>query len=153
MNVSGQLGYALRSALVAATVAVPSAAAAQSVAPQVSQVPVATMSELMAKIIYPASDAIFYITTRTPASPAEWAVLEGQALMVAESANLLLMPAHLRDETRWPADARLMRDAGMAAFKAAKARDVQALDNLNDQLFQSCVTCHQHYRPNYGRGR
>ena len=28
--------------------------------------PVATMSELMIKIIYPASDAVFYITTRRP---------------------------------------------------------------------------------------
>mgnify|MGYP002151323480 FL=1 len=46
-----------------------------------------------------------------------------------------------------------MRDAGLAAFKAAKAKDVKALDELNDQLYQSCVTCHLHYRPNYGRGR
>lgn len=109
------------------------------------------MSELMVKIIYPASDAIFYVTTRTPSNDAEWTVLQGQALMVAESANLLMMPAHQRDEERWLADAKLMRDAGQAAFKAAKAHDVNALDQLNDALYQSCVTCHQHYRPNYGR--
>lgn len=115
--------------------------------------PVGTMSELMTKIIYPASDAIFYVTTRTPTNAAEWTVLEGQALMVAESANLLLMPAHRRDDERWLADARLMRDAGVAAFKAAKAKDVKALDELNEALYQSCVTCHLHYRPNYGRGR
>jgi len=113
--------------------------------------PVGTMSELMVKIIYPASDAIFYITTRTPASVAEWNDLQGKALMVAESANLLMMPAHMRDEDRWLADAKLMRDAGMAAFKAAKAKDAKALENLNDAMYQSCVTCHQHYRPNYGR--
>lgn len=105
----------------------------------------------MVNIIYPASDAIFYVTTRTPASEAEWNQLQGQALMVAEAANLLMLPAHLRDEDRWLADAKLMRDAGAAAFKAAKARDVDALANLNDQLYQSCVTCHQHYRRNYGR--
>jgi hypothetical protein len=44
-----------------------------------------------------------------------------------------------------------MRDAGAAAFKAAKAKNVDALVDLNDALYQSCVTCHQHYRPNYGR--
>ena len=115
------------------------------------QAPVGTMSELMVKIIYPASDAIFYITTRTPTSDAEWSEVQGKALMVAESANLLMMPAHMRDEERWLADAKLMRDAGMAAFKAAKAKDAKALEDLNDAMYQSCVTCHQHYRPNYGR--
>jgi para-nitrobenzyl esterase len=50
------------------------------------------------------------------------------------------------------ADARLMLDAGTAAYKAAKARDVEALVAVNDALYQSCVTCHQHYRRNYGRG-
>jgi cytochrome c556 len=50
------------------------------------------------------------------------------------------------------ADAKLMRDAAAAAFKAAKAKDVKALEALNDQLYPSCTTCHMHYRPNYGRG-
>ena len=127
------------------------ASAGQPAAPRVAQMPVGTMSDLMVKVIYPASDAIFYVTTRTPSNDAEWTVLQGQALMVAESANLLMMPAHMRDEERWLADAKLMRDAGAAAFKAAKAKDVKALDELNDALYQSCVTCHMHYRPNYGR--
>ena len=51
----------------------------------------------------------------------------------------------------WMADARLLRDAGEAAFKAAKAKDVAALEALNEQMYQSCTTCHMHYRPNYGR--
>ena len=125
--------------------------AGQAAAPRPAQSPIGTMSDLMVKIIYPASDAIFYITTRTPSTDAEWNELQGKALMVAESANLLMMPAHMRDEDRWLADAKLMKDAGAAAFKAAKAKDAKALDDLNDALYQSCVTCHQHYRPNYGR--
>jgi hypothetical protein len=130
-----------------------SAGQAAAPASRPAPLPVGTMSELMVKLIYPSSDAIFYISTRTPSNDAEWNVLQGQALIVAETANLLMMPAHLRDEDRWLADAKLMRDAGQAAFKAAKAKDVKALEDLNDALYQSCVTCHQHYRPNYGRGR
>src|SRR3954463_13827535 len=109
------------------------------------------MSELMVKIIYPASDAIFYITTREPKTEAEWEDLQGKALAVAESANLLMMPGRARDQDRWMDDAKLMLDAGRAAFRAAKAKDVAALDALNDQLYTSCTSCHQHYRPNYGR--
>jgi hypothetical protein len=145
---AGLLGVLLMTALVLAG---SPASAGQAAAPRPAQSPIGTMSELMVKIIYPASDAIFYITTRTPANDAEWNDLQGKALMVAESANLLMMPAHMRDEERWLADAKLMKDAGAAAFKAAKAKDVKALEDVNDALYQSCVTCHQHYRPNYGR--
>jgi cytochrome c556 len=112
---------------------------------------VGSMSDLMAKIIYPTSDAIFYITTRTPKTEAEWNVLEGKTLMLAESANLLTMPGRARDQDRWLADTTLLLDAGTAAFRAAKRRDVDALAGLNDALYTSCVTCHQHYRPNFGR--
>jgi lipocalin-like protein len=116
-----------------------------------AQSPVGTMSDLMVKIIYPASDAIFYITTRTPGSEAEWTELQAKALALAESANLLMMPGRARDQDRWMADATLMLDAGRAAYRAARARDVAALEALNDQLYTSCTSCHQHYRPNYGR--
>jgi hypothetical protein len=113
--------------------------------------PVGTMSDLMVKIIYPASDAIFYITTRTPTSEAEWTELQGKALAVAESANLLMMPGRARDQDRWMADAKLMLDAGRAAYRAARAKDVAGLEAVNDALYESCTSCHQHYRPGYGR--
>jgi hypothetical protein len=112
---------------------------------------VGTMSELMVDIIYPTSDAVFYITTREPKDEAGWNELQGKTLMLAESANLLLMPGRARDQERWMADSKLLLDVGTEAFKAAKRKDVDALSALNDQLYQSCVTCHQHYRPNYGR--
>lgn len=125
----------------------PPAAAADNPAPQ----RVGSMSELMVDIIYPASDAIFYITTREPKNDAEWNELRGKALMVAESANLLMMPGRARDQDRWMADAKLLLDAGTAAFRAARRKDMKALENLNEQLYLSCTTCHMHYRPNYPR--
>ena len=68
--------------------------------------------------------------------------------MLAESGNVLMMAGYARDQERWMADAKLMREAGAAAFKAAKAKDVPALEALSDQLYESCTTCHMHYRPN-----
>jgi hypothetical protein len=56
------------------------------------------MSDLMAKIIYPTSDAIFYISTREPKTDAEWGELQGMAFSLAESANLLVMPGRARDQ-------------------------------------------------------
>ena len=112
---------------------------------------VGTMSDLMVKIIYPASDALFYIESRTPKTDSEWTALEGQALMVAESANLLMMPGRARDQKQWMADAKLMLDAGADAVAAAKKKDVEAIAALSDRLMESCTACHKNYRPNYGR--
>ena len=112
---------------------------------------VGSMSELMVRMIYPTSDAIFYITTREPKSDAEWGELQAKALTLAESANLLMMPGRARDQDRWMQDAKLMLDAGRAAYRAARTKDLAALDALSDQLLESCTSCHQHYRPNYGR--
>ena len=110
------------------------------------------MSELMVKILYPASDALFYIETRTPKTESEWTALEGQALMLAESANLLMMPGRARDQKQWMADSTLLLEAGAAALTAVKARDVQAISALSDQLLESCTSCHKNYRPGYGKG-
>lgn len=112
---------------------------------------VGTMSELMVKILYPASDAIFYISTRTPTDEAGWNVLQGQALMVAESANLLMSPIHAWDDEQWMADSKLMLDAGETAYEAALEKDLDALIAVSDALYKSCVTCHKHYRPEYGK--
>lgn len=110
---------------------------------------VGSMSDLMVKIIYPASDALFYIESRTPKADAEWTTLEGQALMVAESANLLMLPGRARDQKQWMADSKLMLEAGAAAVKAAKAKNVEGIVALSDQLMESCTSCHKHYRPDY----
>jgi len=137
--------------LVVALAAAPAAQApATPPAPPLPQ-RVGTMSELMIHMIYPTSDAVFYITSRTPKSDAEWVELQARTLTLAESANLLMMPGRARDTGQWMKDAKLMLDAGQAAFKAAKARDPAALEALSDQLYESCVTCHKNYRPDYGK--
>jgi hypothetical protein len=127
------------------------AALAQTASPRPPTRNVGTMSDLMVKIIYPASDALFYIESRTPKTDSEWTALEGQALMVAESANLLMMPGRARDQKQWMADAKLMLDVGAEAVAAAKEKNVEAIVALSDRLMESCTTCHKNYRPTYGR--
>lgn len=113
--------------------------------------PVGNVSQLMVDIIYPASDALFYIERNPPKNDHDWNVIRGTALTLAESGNLLLMGSRARDQDRWVKDTKLMIDAGTAAFKAAQKKDMQAILDLNEQLSKSCTTCHVHYRPNYGK--
>ncbi len=112
---------------------------------------VGTMSDLMVKIIYPYADAVFYIESRTPKTDSEWAALEGQYLMLAESANLLMMPGRARDQQQWMTDSRQMLDAAADALAAARKKDVDGIVFVGEKLLESCTSCHKTYRPNYGK--
>jgi hypothetical protein len=111
---------------------------------------VGTMSELMVHIIYPTSDAIFYVSSRAPATDEQWKELQAKALTLAESANLLMMPGRTRPG-QWNRDSREMLDAAWAAFKAANGKDLAGVEAVSDQLYESCVSCHKAYRPDYGK--
>ena len=113
--------------------------------------PIGNMSQLMVDIIYPASDALFYVERAKPQNDRDWGVLRGTALTLAESGNLLMMPGRARDQGDWIKDAKLLVDVGAAAYKAAQKHDLQAILDLNDQLNTSCIKCHVQYRPNYGK--
>jgi hypothetical protein len=111
---------------------------------------VGTMSELMVHMIYPTSDAIFYVSSRTPETDAQWVELQAKALTLAESANLLMMPGRTR-AGQWNRDSRQMLDAAWGAFKAAKAKDLAGVEAVSEALYESCVACHKAYRPDYGK--
>ena len=130
-----------------------SAQDAQPAAPAAKAAPIGTMSELMLKVIYPYSDAMFYIQRSPPKNEIEWNELQGKALALAEFGNLMMMPGRARDQDQWLRDAKLLAEAGAAAFRLAKAKDVEGIVGLNEQLVTSCTSCHMHYRPNYGRRR
>ena len=74
-----------------------------------------------------------------------------RALIVAEAANLLMAENRARDKDRWMKDAKLLQDVGSKAYKMAKAKDLEGLKGLNDELYEACQSCHEHYRPGYRR--
>jgi hypothetical protein len=112
---------------------------------------IGTMSELMVDIIFPTSNEIFYVGRNEQKTEKDWLSLQTNALMLGESANILMAENRARDKDRWMKDARLLREVGDKAFKAAKARDLDALKALNDDLYEACQSCHEHYRPGYRR--
>ena len=113
--------------------------------------PVASVSQIMIAITYPYSDALLYIERNPPKNDNEWSSLERQALMLAESGNLLMMEGRAKDQDEWMQDAKLLVEAGVASVKAVRAKDVQAILGLNDQIVTACTTCHTKYHPRYRR--
>jgi cytochrome c556 len=115
--------------------------------------PIGTMTDLMVKVIFPTSEAVFYIQRDgAPKTDAQWEDMQAKALTLAESANLLMLPGRVRDD-KWIEDSKLLLEAGAAAYKAARAKDVAALIEVNDALNTACVTCHVDYRPEFRRYR
>ena len=112
---------------------------------------VGTMSELMIDVVYPTSNAVFYIFREPPKNEVQWDAFKTQALTLAESANLLMMPSRARDQDKWMADAKLLWEVGNKAYRAAQAKNLDAVLALNDELNTACVQCHMDYRQAYGR--
>jgi len=113
--------------------------------------PVGSVSQVMISITYPTSDAIFYVERNSPKTEKDWNDLQAQALMLAESGNLLMMGTRARDQGDWIKESQELVAVGAAAYKAALAKDLPAILALNQRLSDSCVVCHQQYRPNYRR--
>jgi len=107
--------------------------------------PVATISQIMSAITLPYSDALVYIQRNPPKNDRDWETLEMQALMLAESGNLLMIKDRAKNQEQWMKDARALVDAGMAAAKATRTKDMQAVMALNEQIVNSCVACHTKY--------
>jgi cytochrome c556 len=112
---------------------------------------VGTMSEIMIDIVFPTSNEVFYVNREPNKTEKDWEDLRNNALVLAESANLLMAENRAKDKDRWMKDAQLLWEVGNKAFKAAKAKDLEGLKALNDDLYEACQSCHEHYRPGYRR--
>ena len=121
-------------------------------APPESFPPTASVKQLMLDLIHPSSNDILLAIYRGGPNDAkdekEWAAVRRAALTLAESGNMLMMRGRVRDQDNWMEDAKLLVDAGNAAYKAAQAKDGNALAAVAGAIDASCTTCHRQYRPN-----
>ncbi|HXD21513.1 MAG TPA: hypothetical protein VN654_31120 [Vicinamibacterales bacterium] len=111
--------------------------------------PVGAMADVMTSMVYPpANELLLSIARGGPQDDKEWMALQRSAVLLGESGNVLMMPGRARDQGQWMTDARRLVDAGAAAYRAARAKDLNALTALEAPINASCVSCHKQYRPN-----
>jgi hypothetical protein len=106
----------------------------------------ANVRELHDLLISPASDAVFNAATDPPTDAQGWTTARGQALVLAESANLLMVGTRVRDNTNWMKMSRALVDAAALAAAAAEKKDAKALEAATDSITVACMNCHQPYR-------
>jgi hypothetical protein len=106
------------------------------------------MKQLMLDLIHPASNDILLTVSRGgPASDAEWTAARRNALALAESGNLLGSQGPTQSAP-WVEAAKRLADAGTAAYRAAQAKDKNALNAITGRIDAACTSCHRQFRPN-----
>lgn len=131
----------------------------------------ANLGQLMKGILYPNANVIFAAQSQNPAEvkPAsdpslatdplastygKWEAVENSALALYEAANLLTIPGRKCSNGRaeplqnadWNKLVQGLRDAGVAAYKAAQSKNQDKIVDAADVMTTACANCHDKYR-------
>ena len=110
--------------------------------------PVAETKLLMEGIADPNTKALGKLFAAKPKDAEGWAFARGQALLLAEAGNLLMMrpPKAKAGEESWLTHAAELRESATAVARAAAAKDyLQARTGLAG-VANACNRCHQTFR-------
>ena len=121
--------------------------AEQAAAPQPGFKPVGTVMQIMEAVIIPSANAIWNVPAAAPKSDEEWAAVRNSAMALAEAGNLLMIGDRAKDQDAWMKASQALIDAGTTAFRAAEAKDLDAITASGDAIYNSCEGCHMQYPP------
>jgi hypothetical protein len=106
----------------------------------------ATVRQLHATMIKPASEVIFNVGRAAPTNAEQWTALSGAGATLVKSGNLLRLASPPGNRAKWITLCRQLVAAGHAARRAADTRHLDALMRTPDRLVVVCETCHARYR-------
>jgi cytochrome c' len=106
----------------------------------------ANVRDLHDLMISPASDAVFAASSNEALDAKGWTTARNQAIVLAESGNLLMVGTRVRDNGNWMKMSRAMVDAAALAATAAEKKDAKALEAATDSITTACMECHRPYR-------
>jgi cytochrome c556 len=147
----------------------PAKASAKAAAPA-SRNP-ATLAQIMKGILFPSSNVVFFAQGDNPndvpqakdpalavnplaSSYGKWEAVENAGLAIVEAANLLTvhgrkcsngLPVPVTNAD-WPKLVQGLRDAGIAAYKAAQTKNQDKILDAADVMTTACANCHDKYR-------
>jgi len=145
--------------------------------------PVGTVKEIMIGIVDPSSKELWDavgtesgpkgVVEKAPKTDEEWAKIEGDALLLAEVANLLKMPGRhvalpeqanlksqpdapeltpvqieekiTKDRAAWERKADALQATSVKARAAARAHDKDGLLSVGEEIDNACESCHLVY--------
>jgi hypothetical protein len=113
------------------------------------------MKDLMLNVVDPAADTIWAAVgtvidetgthEKFPETQDDWDAVRAGAIQLAESGNLLLIPARSGGSPEWIAESRAMIDAANRAIKIIEAKDKDALFTVGGDIYDVCTNCHRQF--------
>ena len=146
---------------------------AQAPTPNADQQVHADLNQLMRGALYPAANVVFASQLDDPeelkkagrgdpsmatdpliAAFGGWDAVENAALTLAETANLMAIPGRSCSngvpvpvkDAAWAALVQQLREGGLRAFEAARAKDQDRMIEASNALNASCEGCHRRWR-------
>lgn len=133
--------------------------------------PDGNLLQVMRAILFTNSNVIFFAQSHDPAaikrqadptnatdpfagSYGGWEAVENSSIALAEAANLLTVPGRMCSNGKpvpvqnadWIKFVQGLREAGMAAYKAAKTKSQDNIVDVSDTVTTACSNCHDVYR-------
>jgi hypothetical protein len=119
-------------------------AAVTSIAARQSSRDSLTITEIMTTMTAPGSDAIFAAASDSPS----WDAVRKGAVLVEESGQLLMTGTRVKDRDGWLQNARdLVARAEAARRITDTTKNVDAIIEASDRLYETCQSCHKRYYP------
>ena len=105
---------------------------------------VATVKDVMLGLTIPNSDFIWGVEEE-PVDDAGWDAIRLNAVMLAESANMLMAPERAREGDIWATEARALIAAAGTTVSAVDAKDFDGVIDSGEAIYNTCETCHATY--------
>jgi hypothetical protein len=107
-----------------------------------------SLNSVMVAMVNQAADPIWVAAWRNPESDADWRELERRAVQLELSGALLTVPGTGPLDDTWTSNAQWqkwslqLRDVGAEAVAAVKARDIERISAVGDDIVAICEGCH-----------
>jgi hypothetical protein len=112
-----------------------------------------SLNTLMVALVNHAADPIWLAAWRNPQTDKDWRELERLAVQLEVGGALLGVPGTGPMDEEWSSDpawqawAEQLRQAGAGAVVAVKARNLDAISSVGDEIVEICEGCHIAFKP------
>lgn len=117
--------------------------------------PIATVAQIMAGMVQPASETVFNAVSTSvtekgveevmPRTDAEWAAVATGGALLAEAGNMMLLDGRAVDQGEWVAMSKALTVAAGDVLKAVSAKDPEGVLNSGSEVYVACDNCHMRY--------
>lgn len=87
------------------------------------------------------------VEERRPQTEADWQNIKDAAVTITESANLLMMSPHAKDNEEWMAASAGLIEQGQRMVAAIDRKSTQDVFDVGADMYEACVRCHRQYMP------